>query len=299
MTNDKEIEGTEILCPKCGSHDVRRARSEGSWAAILRIFGRWPFRCRSCRARFFRFSDPPDAPGPHREIAGIWHKLMAESLGHARYVAQGGDIGSIVTSWLALDYPWEVSAIHLNLVALQPVIDATVPPLDADELAWQQASDLRRAGETAYQQIQGTKPQTLSYGLTDSPAGLAAWILEKFHGWTIPGSVAPPPFELGHLLTNVMLHWLAGPNAPMWTYRFAIDGSGRSLPAGQRVEVPTGMLLFPQDLSVPPPDRWIRRAYNLVHRRDAPSGGHFAALENGPLFVEDVRNYFRRFRANG
>src|SRR5206468_9657656 len=102
-----------------------------------------------------------------------------------------------------------------------------------------------------------------------------------------------------HLLTNVMLHWLAGPNAPMWTYRFAIDGSGRQLPPGRRVEVPTGVLLFPQDLTPPPPDRWIRRAYNLRHRRDAAHGGHFAALENGPLFVEEVRNYFRRFRGGG
>ena len=244
----------------------------------------------------YGFSDPPDAPISHRQIGAIWHALMAEVLGHSSYFAQGGDVGASVTSWMAFDHPQQVTAIHLNLVALQPVVEEAVEPLDADELAWRKKSDARRAGETAYQQIQGTKPQTLAYGLTDSPIGLAAWMLEKFHGWTVPGSTAPPPFDIGHLLTNVMLHWLAGPNAPMWTYRFAIDGSGRQLPAGRRVDVPTGVLLFPQDLTPPPPDRWIRRAYNLRHRCDAPRGGHFAALENGPLFIEEVRNYFRRFR---
>ena len=93
-----------------------------------------------------------------------------------------------------------------------------------------------------------------------------------------------------------MLHWLGGPNAPTWTYLFTINGSSRRLVGMERVNVPTGMLLFPQDITVAPPDQWIRRAYNLVHRRDAPKGGHFAAFENGPLFVEDVRTFFRAYR---
>jgi pimeloyl-ACP methyl ester carboxylesterase len=245
----------------------------------------------------YGFSEAPDAPQSHRQIATLWHALMTEVLGCEHYVAQGGDVGAMVTAWLAFDHPAGLDAIHLNLVSMQPDLKHPgTEPLDEDEKAWIKAGEARRAGETGYQQIQGTKFQTLAYGLADSPAGLAAWILEKFHGWTVPGSSEPPPFDLDHLLTNVMLHWLNGANAPTWTYPFAIDPSTRKLPGGSRIEVPTGVLLFPQDLSVPPPDRWIRRVFNLVHRRDAPSGGHFAAFENGPLFTEDVRTFFRRFR---
>ena len=245
----------------------------------------------------YAFSEAPDEPSSHRQIAALWHELMTDVLGCDHYYAQGGDVGAMVTAWLAFDHPAGLDAIHLNLVSMQPTLHHEgVPPLDDEEQAWVKKSERRRAGETGYQQIQGTKFQTLAYGLADSPVGLAAWILEKFHGWTVPGSSEPPPFDLDHLLSNVMLHWIGGANAPTWTYPFAIDPSTRKLPPGRRVEVPTGVLLFPQDLSVPPPDRWIKRVFNLVHRRDAERGGHFAALENGPLFIEEMRNYFRRFR---
>jgi pimeloyl-ACP methyl ester carboxylesterase len=94
----------------------------------------------------------------------------------------------------------------------------------------------------------------------------------------------------------VMIYWLTGSNAAAWLYKSLLDGSGRRLPEGAFVEIPTAMLLFPEDIAVPAPNRWIERSYNLVQRHDAPSGGHFAAFENGPLFVEDVRNFFRAFR---
>ena len=93
-----------------------------------------------------------------------------------------------------------------------------------------------------------------------------------------------------------MLHWVNGPNAATWTYPFTADPATRKLPPGRRIEVPTGMHLFPQDIAVPPPGQWIERAYNLVHRRVADKGGHFAAFENGPLFVEEVRSFFRPYR---
>jgi pimeloyl-ACP methyl ester carboxylesterase len=244
----------------------------------------------------YGFSDPPDAPRSHREVGTLWHRVMTEALGYRRYAVQGGDVGAMVSSWLALDFPDDVLALHLNFVPFQPSLDGAAP-LDDAERTWQTAALARREGETGYQQIQGTKFQTLSYGLTDSPIGLAAWILEKFQGWTVPGSGRPPPFDMDHLITNVMMHWLGGPNAPMWTYKFVIDGAQRRLPPGRSVTVPTGVLLCPQDLSVPPPSQWIRRSYNLVHRTDAAEGGHFAALQLGPLFVDDVRTFFRAFRA--
>jgi pimeloyl-ACP methyl ester carboxylesterase len=243
----------------------------------------------------YGFSDPPDVPIAPRDIAPTWSKLMIDVLGCDRYVAQGGDWGGIVTSWLALDHPERLKAIHLNIVGFNPQIPDS-DPLTAEEEDWTWRNTARRDGEIAYHQINGSKPQTLSYGLTDSPVGIAAWILEKFHGWTVPGRDVTPPFDRDHLLANVMIYWLTGSNAAAWLYKSLLDGSGRRLPQGGFVDIPTAMLLFPDDIAVPAPDRWIKRSYNLVQRHDAPSGGHFAAFENGPLFVEDVRNFFRAFR---
>lgn len=245
----------------------------------------------------YGFSDPPDAPIAPRDIASIFHRLMTDVLGCSRYVAQGGDWGAMITSWLALDHPEPLAAIHLNMMGLLPEGSVGQQPLDAEEQAWIERQNARRAREAGYQQIQGTKPTTLAYALTDSPAGLAAWILEKFHNWTIPGQDAAPPFDRDLLLANIMLYWLAGPNAASWLYCSLLDGSARRPPQGARIEVPTGMMLMPNDLAVPPPSRWIERAYRLVHRRDPPDGGHFPAFEKPALFVEEVRGFFRRFRA--
>jgi pimeloyl-ACP methyl ester carboxylesterase len=162
----------------------------------------------------YGFSDAPDAPIGPRDIAPIWRTLMTEVLECERYVAQGGDWGAIITSWLALDHPMNLAAIHLNMLGLRPFVGAETPPLSDEEKAWMERAQERRTQISAYQQIQGTKPQTLAYGLTDSPAGLAAWILEKFHGWTIPDEDAPPPFDIDRLLTNVMLYWIGGITRP-------------------------------------------------------------------------------------
>ena len=176
-----------------------------------------------------------------------------------------------------------------------PIGPGAAPPTDTEK-AWIAAAGKRREREVGYQQIQGTKPQTLSYALTDSPAGLAAWILEKFHGWTIPGEDRAPPFDVDALLTNIMLYWLAGFNASAWLYTSLFDGTASAMKPGEFVHVPTGLFLFPNDLLLPPPDSWTKRAYNVAHRRDAPSGGHFPAMENGPLLVEDMRAFLARYR---
>jgi pimeloyl-ACP methyl ester carboxylesterase len=244
----------------------------------------------------YGFSDPPEAPITPRDIAGLWHELMVDVLGCERYVAQGGDWGATITSWLAFDHPGHLAAIHLNMQGLLPFRGEGVPPMTTEELAWLKEAQERSSLESAYQQIQGTKPQTLAYGLTDSPAGLAGWILEKFHGWTVPGSAEPPPFDIDHLLTNVMLYWLGGINASTWLYIALIQGEAFFLKPGEKIDVPTGLFLFPNDLIPPPPDSWTRRVYNVTHRRDGISGGHFAVFENGPLLVDDMRGFFRNYR---
>lgn len=244
----------------------------------------------------YGFSDPPDAPMGPREIAPIWSELMTEVLGCERYVAQGGDWGSIVTSWLALDHPKNLAAIHLNMLGLRPFIGKDSVPPTAEEKTWLDKVQAIRPGISAYQQIQGTKPQTLAYGLTDSPVGLAAWILEKFHGWTIPGEDAAPPFDLDHLLTNIMLYWIGGINATNWIYVSIAEGTSGSLKPGEFVQVPTGVLLFPNDLFPPAPESWTRRSYNLTRRNVSARGGHFPAMENGEMLVDDMRTFFRDYR---
>jgi microsomal epoxide hydrolase len=244
----------------------------------------------------YGFSDPPDAPIGPRDIAPIWSTLMTEVLGCQRYVAQGGDWGASITSWLALDHPKNLQAIHLNMIGLRAYVGKDTPPLSDEEKAWIERAQARRGQISAYQQIQGTKPQTLAYGLTDSPAGLAAWILEKFHGWTIPDEDAAPPFDIDKLLTNVMLYWIGGINAANWIYVALVDGTAAALKAGEYVNVPTGVLLFPKDLASPPPETWIRRAYNLAQRNVSDRGGHFPAMENGDMLVSDMRTFFRSYR---
>jgi microsomal epoxide hydrolase len=246
----------------------------------------------------YGFSDAPEAPITPRDIAALWWELMVDVLGCDRYVAQGGDWGACVTSWLAFDHPEHLAAIHLNMQGLLPARGGDgVPPMTEEELDWLKASQERARLESAYQQIQGTKPQTLSFGLTDSPVGLAGWILEKFHGWTVaPGSSEPPPFDLDRLLTNVMVYWLNGINASTWLYVALIDGDAFFLKPGEKIEVPTGLFLFPNDLLPPPPDSWTRRVYNVTRRRDGAKGGHFAVFENGPQLADDMREFFRAYR---
>jgi microsomal epoxide hydrolase len=236
---------------------------------------------------------PPRPIGP-RAIAGLWHRLMSDVLGYDGYYAHGGDWGSLVNSWLAFDHPETTRAIHLTMIGLAP---GRRDDQSEAEVAWRGEVKKRLGREGAYQHIQRTKPQTLAYGLTDSPVGLAAWLIEKFHGWPGGPADAPPPFNMDRLLTNVMLYWVHGSiNAANWLYRAAPEEGGWSLPGDARVETPTGFAFPPRDLVPPPPDEWIARAYNCVHRTDLEKGGHFQAQEEPEQLIADIRAFFRRFR---
>jgi pimeloyl-ACP methyl ester carboxylesterase len=155
----------------------------------------------------------------------------------------------------------------------------------------------RLARETGYRAIQGTKPQTLAYALTDSPVGLAAWIAEKFHGWSAPGPQGPP-FTMEQILTDVMIYWVTGSaNTASWLYTAARRLDGMRLGRGEFVGVPTTFVSCPYDLFPAPPDRWVQRVYHCVRRTDLPVGGHFLAYERPAEFVEDVRAFFRDYRS--
>ena len=256
----------------------------------------------------YGFSAPPvrvdGSLGPigPRAIAGLWHKLVHEKLNYRRpYGAQGGDWGAVVSSWLAFDHPKQdesgVLGLHLNMMGLRPGIDLGTEKLSAAEQAWLARMGGALDDKTAYQRIQATRPQTLGVALADSPVGLAAWIVEKFHGWSDCGGDPHNRFSMDLLLDNIMVYWLTGTaGTATWLYRGAAEQKPRALPEGARVETPTAFAAFPADIAPAPPKEWIERAFNLRRHTIMPSGGHFAALEEPGLLVEDIRAFFRPLR---
>lgn len=245
----------------------------------------------------YGFSGRPEAPMGPRAIAGLFHRLMTEGLGYERYGTQGGDWGSVVASWQGSDQTQSVIGVHLNMVGLRPHIGADDPPPSDAERDW-----LARAGksmrmERGYREVQSTRPQTLGYAMSDSPVGLAAWIVDKFRIWGDTGGEVERRFSRDTLLTNIMLYWLTGTaDSATWIYFAARTDGSLALGPGQRVTAPTGIAAFPVDLVPPPPRSWVERAYNVVHWTDMPEGGHFAALEEGQRMVEDIRTFFRPLR---
>ena len=237
----------------------------------------------------YGFSDAPPAPGMHPgRIAERMHALM-RVLGYERYGVQGGDWGAIVAGRLAEARPDAVAGLHLNFPPPFPVIDpADVPP---EEVAWQEELDGWRTREAAYSTLQATKPQTLAYALNDSPVGLLAWIVEKFHAWSDHGGDLWETFDRDDVLTNVTLYWLTGKAlSAARTYHEARREEPPYEPRG-RIEAPTAFARFPAEPWAPPREG-MERAFNLVRWTEPPRGGHFAALEQPRLFAADVAAFF-------
>ncbi len=233
--------------------------------------------------------------GP-RGTARLWRQLVVEKLGHERFFAQGGDWGSLVTAWLGIDHPDALRAVHFNMVPLRPDLPEGTRP-DADEQRWIAKAKRRMAREGGYLAQQSTKPQTLAFAMADSPAGLAAWITEKWHGW--PGAAADrdPPLPMDEILTNIMIYWVSGSfPTSTWFYWAAAQNNEFRMGPGQRVTPPTGFFLPAYDLVPPPPDSWLKRGYNVVHRLDTPEGGHFAAMDQPEALSADIRRFFRAYR---
>jgi microsomal epoxide hydrolase len=244
----------------------------------------------------YGFSPAPRRPGFHaRACAALFSTLMA-TLGYSRYFAQGGDWGSAVTTWLAALYPDHVAGIHLNLVFSGPPTDgdamAGVTDIEARRLSERRE---RMRNEVGYQHIQGSKPQTLGYSLNDSPAGLAAWIVEKFHGWTQHDGDLESAVTRDEMLTNISVYWFTGTatSAARLYYENRHYGDGPAAP--QRVDVATSVSMFPGELYLPP-RVWVERQYNLVNWFEPTRGGHFAALEAPDELVADIRSAFRTLR---
>src|SRR6266702_3107598 len=242
----------------------------------------------------YAFSGHPRRPGicTARTMAILWRRLMTEGLGYARFGAQGQDIGAAVTIRLGADHADVVTGIHVPGLLAFPPKDHR---LTEEGKAFLTRRERWSSAEGAYSMQQGTYPQTLAYGLTDSPVGLAAWIVEKFRAWSDCGGDVERRFSKDELLTNITLYWVTGAiNSSFWPY-YARFHAPWPIADGQRVEVPTAYAAFPKEI-VRPPRSWAERVYNIRRWTVMPSGGHFAALEEPRALVDDVRAFFRDLR---
>jgi microsomal epoxide hydrolase len=247
------------------------------------------------------FSDSPTKKGTTFRIGGLWDRLMTEGLGYRRFAAHGGDWGSTVTEQLARDHREHVLGIHLTDVPFAHLFRPPNDPSDTEQ-RFLKAAEHWQQKEGAYAMIQSSRPQSLAPALMDSPAGLAAWIVEKFCLWSDCHGKVESRFTKDELLTNITLYWVTGTigssfltyydsanaGALTWVVEMLRGWTGSS-------KVPTGFASFPRDL-LPPPREWVERFYNLQRWSEMPRGGHFAAMEEPEMLVEELRAFFRPLR---
>jgi pimeloyl-ACP methyl ester carboxylesterase len=226
------------------------------------------------------------------DAAHFLRELMVDGLGCTRFGAQGGDRGAFVSAGLAHQFPANVAGIHLNLATGIPAPPAERP---AEEERWLEAQARWQQEEGGYSAIQSTRPTSLAYALSDSPVGLAAWIVEKWRAWSDCGGDIERRFTKDQLLTNVMLYWASGSIHASMRYYAAHRRAPPAAVRPVRIEVPTAIADFPGEV-VRVPRSAVERKYRLVQWTEMPSGGHFAALEEPELLVDDIRRFFRRFR---
>jgi len=245
----------------------------------------------------YGFSDHPTKPGMHvLRVSDLWVKLMKDGLGYDRFGAQGGDWGASVTAYLGFAYPENLIGIHLtSMVRPTPYMGPGSAPLSEAEQALMNQREEWMQAEGGYSHIQGTKPQTLSYGLNDSPVGLAAWLVEKYRSWSDCGGDVESRFTKDELLTTITIYWAAQIINSSTRLYYETARHPWDMKQGERISVPAAMAVFPGEISLPPRE-WGERSYNVQRWTEMPSGGHFAALEEPEKLAEDIRAFFRPLR---
>ena len=245
----------------------------------------------------FGFSDHAQDRGMEvQRVAGMWNKLMTQNLGYTKFAAQGGDIGSGVTARLGYAHADTLYGIHLTSITRPtPYLGPGSSPLTDAEQALITQRDKWFADEGGYNHIQGTKPQTLAYGLNDSPAGLAAWIVEKYRTWSDCGGDVEKSYTKDELLTIVTIYWVTQTISSSTRMYYENQKAVWTMNRDEKVAAPAGMAMFPQEISKPPRE-WGERSYDVRRWTEMTSGGHFAALEAPQLLAEEVRAFFRGFR---
>lgn len=240
----------------------------------------------------YGFSGPTRHTGVNTHKAGAMIAAVMEALGYPRYFLQGGDWGAIVTSAMAQNYPDRVAALHVNMAPGGP----TNPAIPVDGLNAEESAEYARLGQhmamdSAYAFLQSTRPQTLAVAMNDSPAGLAAWIIDKFYAWTDHGGDLDSVFDFDHLLDNLSVYWFTGTAGS--SFRLYHENNFRTVYAHAVVDVPTGVARFAGE-----PFRWPRSLVvatyrNVVDWQELPQGGHFAALQRSDDFLRVVRGFLR------
>lgn len=249
----------------------------------------------------YGFSDKPTKRGMIFHVNDLWAQLMTDKLGYRRFGAHGGDWGSTVTERLARSHPNSVVAIHLTDVPFGHLFQKPDDASSAEKKLFKHNEDwLKKEG--TYALIQSTKPQSLAYGVNDSPAGLAAWLVEKFRSWSDCGGQIESRFTKDELLTHVMIYWATGSIGTSFLpyYDYANASALTWIKEGMKKwadssEVPAAFALFPKDISQPPRE-WAERFFNVQRWTEMTSGGHFAAMEEPELLAEDIRAWFQTFR---
>jgi pimeloyl-ACP methyl ester carboxylesterase len=237
-------------------------------------------------------------PGQKRfilqDIAACLHDLMTDVLGFRQFAVQGGDWGAGVASIIGQQYPSSVCGIHVNLLFAPR--DPTASGTTAEEQRYFETLRHWLKEETGYQQIQGTKPQTLAFAMTDSPAGLAAWIAEKFRSWSDCDGVPENAISRDRMLANISLYWFTGAiGSSFWPYYGRLH-SNWPLSPSQPVTVPTGYAAFPKEIIVPPRSIAERTYTNIQRWTVMRKGGHFAAMEQPAALAAEIQQFFRELR---
>jgi pimeloyl-ACP methyl ester carboxylesterase len=237
-------------------------------------------------------------PGQKRfilqDIAACLHDLMTEILGFKKFAVQGGDWGAGIASIIGQRFPSSVCGIHLNLLFAPR--DQTAGGSSPEQKRY--ADKLRHwlSEETGYQQIQGTKPQTLAFGLTDSPAGLAAWIAEKFRSWSDCDGIPENAISRDRMLANISLYWFtAAIGSSFWPY-YGRRHSAWPISPDQPITVATGYAAFPKEIIVPPRSVAEKTYLNIQRWTEMKKGGHFAAMEQPAALAEEIQHFFRPLR---
>jgi microsomal epoxide hydrolase len=249
----------------------------------------------------YGYSDRPTEPGMLFKIAGLWKSLMTDVLGYERFAAHGGDWGSTITEQLARTHGKSLLGIHITDVPFAHLFQKPDDPSKAEEKFFAHAEAWQRT-EGAYAMIQSTRPSSLAVGLNDSPAGLAAWLVEKFRSWSDCGGDIERRFTRDELLTHITLYWVTQSiHSSFWLYYDAVNASKLTWLKEMMkswvgsADVPTAFASFPKDL-LPPPREWAERFFNVQRWTDMPRGGHFAALEEPVLLATDLREFFKGLR---
>ena len=245
----------------------------------------------------FGFSGKPDKPIGPRKMAEILNKLMIKNLGYKNYMAQGGDWGATIANWIGYDHSKFCKALHINCLTMRHPDG----PQSDDEKNWQKRFDKDQIMQDGYRTQQATKPQSLSYGMMDSPVGIAAWILEKMYFWSdLKNNNLESVYSKDTLIANIMVYILTKSfNTASWIYFGRREEGGRFFPKDfKKITVPTAAAIFPAEMSEWPPRSYVERIFNIKQWSEMPGGGHFAALEKPDLLVDDIRKFLRSLRFN-